>query len=46
LDWFHEHLGGDPAPWSVHDFAANRVFDPKTGERIDRTEESGKSVRP
>jgi dipeptidyl aminopeptidase/acylaminoacyl peptidase len=46
LDWFHEHLGGDPAPWSVHDFAANRVFDPKTGERLDRTEESGQSDRP
>jgi dipeptidyl aminopeptidase/acylaminoacyl peptidase len=35
LDWFHRWLGGDPAPWSVEDFAYNRVFDPETGERID-----------
>ncbi len=33
LDWFHQWLGGDAAPWKVEDFAFNRVFDPKTGGR-------------
>ena len=35
LDWFHRYLGGEPPPWSVEEFAANAVFDPETGERID-----------
>jgi dipeptidyl aminopeptidase/acylaminoacyl peptidase len=39
LDWFHRYLGGEPAPWSVEDFAANAVFDPETGARIDGDQE-------
>jgi dipeptidyl aminopeptidase/acylaminoacyl peptidase len=35
LDWFQRFLGGGPPPWSVEDFAANAVFDPATGKRID-----------
>jgi hypothetical protein len=35
LDWFRRYLGGDPPPWSVEAFAANGVFDAKTGQRID-----------
>jgi hypothetical protein len=26
LEWFHEHLGGDPAPWSSQDMVRNRAF--------------------
>lgn len=33
LEWFQRWLGGGPAPWTTEDFAANRVFDPDTGER-------------
>ncbi|MEN6525004.1 MAG: S9 family peptidase [Candidatus Polarisedimenticolia bacterium] len=33
LEWFHQYLGGDPAPWSSDDFAANKVFDFETGQR-------------
>lgn len=33
LEWFHKYLGGAPPPWSSEDFAANRVFDPETGQR-------------
>ena len=36
VDWFERYLGGDAPPWSVEDFAGNAVFDPETGERIDR----------
>jgi len=39
LDWFQRYLGGAPPPWSVEDFAANAVFDPETGERIDGEDE-------
>ena len=39
LDWFHRYLGGDAPPWSVEAFAANAVFDPETGARIDATGE-------
>jgi len=27
LDWFHEWLGGEPAPWDLTDHARNRIFD-------------------
>ncbi len=27
LEWFHEHLGGAPAPWDSKKFAHNRVFE-------------------
>ncbi len=27
LEWFHEHLGGAPAPWDSRDVAHNRVFE-------------------
>ncbi|MFZ1918206.1 MAG: S9 family peptidase [Terriglobales bacterium] len=33
LEWFHEYLGGDAAPWSAEKFLRNDVFDPDTGER-------------
>ncbi len=33
IDWFHRWLGGEAAPWSVEDFAFNRVFDPATGKK-------------
>lgn len=26
LDWFHEWLGGEPAPWNPQDFLRNQVF--------------------
>jgi len=26
LEWFHEYLGGDPAPWSSQDLVRNRAF--------------------
>ncbi|RMG46672.1 MAG: S9 family peptidase [Acidobacteria bacterium] len=47
LDWFHRWLGGGGPPWSVEDFAANRVFDTETGKRIDRagSEEAPPSER-
>ena len=42
VDWFHRWLGGDPAPWSVEDFADNAVFDTETGARIDVEDDGGK----
>jgi dipeptidyl aminopeptidase/acylaminoacyl peptidase len=41
LEWFEPYLGGDPAPWTVDDFAANAVFDSETGKRIDGEDASG-----
>ena len=42
VDWFHRWLGGDPAPWSVENFADNAVFDTETGARIDVEDDAGK----
>ena len=25
LEWFHQYLGGDPAPWSSEDMIRNRI---------------------
>jgi len=33
LEWFHQYLGGDAAPWPTEKFLRNDVFDPETGER-------------
>jgi dipeptidyl aminopeptidase/acylaminoacyl peptidase len=30
LEWFHEYLGGDPAPWSSHDMVRNRAYEEKS----------------
>lgn len=27
LDWFHEYLGGEPAPWDLHSYLDGRVFE-------------------
>ncbi len=28
LDWFHQWLGGEPAPWDLESFLRNQVFEP------------------
>ena len=33
LEWFHQYLGGDAAPWTTEKFLRNDVFDQETGER-------------
>ncbi len=32
LDWFHQWLGGEPAPWPVESFARNQVFTSGSGD--------------
>ena len=27
LEWFHQYLGGDPAPWSSEDMVKNRAYE-------------------
>lgn len=29
LEWFHKHLGGEPAPWKTEELIQNRAFDEK-----------------
>ena len=32
LEWFHQFLGGEPAPWKTSDLVRNRAFDEKKAE--------------
>ena len=34
VEWFHEWLGGEKAPWTTQDLLRNAVFDKKTGQRV------------
>ncbi|HEX8746182.1 MAG TPA: S9 family peptidase [Pyrinomonadaceae bacterium] len=38
LEWFHEYLGGNPAPWTTQAFLRNQVFDRTTGRRFEDNE--------
>jgi len=42
LDFFHQYLGGEPAPWNVTDFANNLAFEKKGCEE---GREAGELVR-
>ena len=43
LEWFHQYLGGGPAPWSSEAFLRNAVFN-ASGERI-QAEKKGTDVK-
>ncbi|MDX6696054.1 MAG: hypothetical protein QOF02_3657 [Blastocatellia bacterium] len=44
LEFFHEHLGGAPPPWTTQDFLRNGVFDRESGQRF--PESRSDSARP
>jgi dipeptidyl aminopeptidase/acylaminoacyl peptidase len=39
LEWFHQYLGGGPAPWTTEAFLRNAVFNSTTGERVPAKDE-------
>jgi acetyl esterase/lipase len=39
LEFFHQYLGGAPAPWKVEDFANNLAFEKKDAKKEEKKDE-------
>lgn len=36
LEFFHQYLGGEPAPWKVEDFGNNLAFEKKEAKKDEK----------